>query len=540
MTSDANHDYGRTLAHHIATTLAARGVSRMFGVPGGGSSLDLIDAAAQQDIEFVLCRTETAAAIMAAVTGELTGVPGVVLTGIGPGAASVVNGIAYASLERAPVVVFTDAHEETATAPPHQIFDQPALFAPISKAQRRLTPPDGAAEFETLFDLAAAEPPGPVHIDLSAKDAGTPCPAPPVAEHAAIPAPDPEKLARAARFIADAKRPVLIVGHQCRAANRAAAANALADALAAPVLTTYKAKGVVSESGPLNVGLYTGATLDNTLLAEADLIVFCGVDPVEMIPGKWPHAAPVVVLTETAELAWPVEPESEIAGPLSGTISSLAQVASASEWTIEEIAGHKIRLRSAVSNNATDRRSPDEIVDAVAAAASEGARLAVDAGAHMFSAMSRWPAHAPHDVLKSNGLSTMGFAVPAALASWLQEPDRPTVALTGDGGMMMSLAELSTAARIGANLTVVVLNDAALSLIDIKQQRQQRPPLGVRYPKADFAAAARGMGCEAWTVGAQDPLEFALAEAFETHGPTLVDVTVDPSGYRDQLTALRG
>ena len=106
--------------------------------------------------------------------------------------------------------------------------------------------------------------------------------------------------------------------------------------------------------------------------------------------------------------------------------------------------------------------------------------------------------------------------------------------------MMMSLAELSTAARIGANLTVVVLNDAALSLIDIKQQRQQRPPLGVRYPKADFAAAARGMGCEAWTVGAQDPLEFALAEAFETLGPTLVDLAVDPSGYRDQLTALRG
>ena len=106
--------------------------------------------------------------------------------------------------------------------------------------------------------------------------------------------------------------------------------------------------------------------------------------------------------------------------------------------------------------------------------------------------------------------------------------------------MMMSLAELSTAARLGANLTVVVLNDAALSLIDIKQQLQQRPPLGVRYPRADFATAARGMGCEGWTVGGQDPLEFALAEAFEADGPALVDITVDPSGYRDQLIALRG
>ena len=112
-----------TLAENVAHTLAAHGVTRMFGVPGGGSSLDLIDAGAACGIEFVLCRTETAAAIMASVTGEITGVPGVVLTGIGPGAASVVNGVAYASLERAPLVVFTDTHEAGAVAPPHQIFD---------------------------------------------------------------------------------------------------------------------------------------------------------------------------------------------------------------------------------------------------------------------------------------------------------------------------------------------------------------------------------------------------------------------------------
>ena len=540
MAPDANPEPDRSLAQHIAVRLAARGVARMFGVPGGGSSLDLIDAAADNGIDFVLCRTETAAAIMAAVTGELTGIPGVVLTGIGPGAASVVNGITYASLERAPVILFTDAHEASATAPPHQIFDQPSLFAPISKAQQRLTPPDGVANFETLFDLAAAEPPGPVHIDLSAKDAGTVCAAPPAGQKPVIPETTPETQEHAAALIAAARRPVLIVGHQCRAPDRAAAANSLADTLAAPVLTTYKGKGIVPESETLNAGLYTGAKLDNTLLADADLIVFCGVDPVEMIPGAWPHTAPVIVLTETPGLAWPFEPTSEIAGPVADTARILAKGASASNWTGQQIAEHKTRLRESVANNATARRAPDEIVDAVAAAAPENARLAVDAGAHMFSAMTRWPANAPHDVLKSNGLSTMGYAVPAALASWLQESDRPVVALTGDGGMMMSLAELSTAARLGANLTVVVLNDAALSLIDIKQQRQQRPPLGVRYPKADFASAARGMGCDAWTVGAQDPLEFALAEAFETNGPTLVDVTVDPSGYREQLIALRG
>ena len=529
-----------TLAEAMAATLSARGVKRIFGVPGGGSSLDLIDAAAQQGIEFVLCRTETAAAIMAAVTGELTGVPGVVLTGIGPGAASVVNGIAYASLERAPIIVITDAHEETAVAPPHQIFDQRALFAPISKAQKRLTPATGAADFAELFDLAAAEPPGPVHIDLSARDAASPAEPAPAHARTDPPAPDATVLAKAVDLLQAAARPVVIVGHQCRPAQRADAANALVRALGGPAMTTYKAKGVVPEDGPHFVGLFTNAKLDHGVLAKADLIVFCGVDPVEMIPGKLPHDAPVIVLSETPGLAWPFAPDVEVAGPVALSAAYVAATPPKTGWRESEIAQFRSGIVAALANAGGGGRAPDDVIDAIAAAAPPGARLAVDAGAHMFSAMARWPAQAPHGVMKSNGLSSMGFAVPAALASWLEDPDRPAIAVTGDGGMMMCLAELSTAARLDANLTVVVLNDAALSLIDIKQQRQQRPPLGVRYPRADFATAARGMGCASWTVAALDPLEFALAEAFETDGPTLVDVSVDPSGYRDQLIALRG
>ena len=528
------------LAGAIAATLSSRGVKRIFGVPGGGSSLDLIDAAAQERIEFILCRNETAAAIMAAVTGELTGIPGIVLTGIGPGAASVVNGIAYASLERAPIIVITDAHEETAIAPPHQIFDQQALFAPISKAQRRLTPATGAADFEALFDLAAAEPPGPVHFDLSAQDAAAAA-APILAR--SPPAPhmlEEPALAKAGDLLATAKRPVLIVGHQCRTADRATAANELAHALGGPAMTTYKAKGVVSEDGPHFIGLFTNAKLDHGILAQADLIVFCGVDPVEMIPGAWPNEVPVIVLSETPGLSWPFAVDAEIAGPVAVSAARLAHIPVKPGWPENQIADFRKGIIETLANAGGDGRSPDAVIDAIAEAAPPGARLAVDAGAHMFSAMARWPARLPHDVMKSNGLSSMGFAVPAALASWLEQPDRHTIAVTGDGGMMMCLAELSTAARLGAAMTVVVLNDAALSLIDIKQQRQQRPPLGVRYPRPDFATAARGMGCASWTVAALDPLEFALAEAFETEGPTLLDVSIDPSGYREQLMALRG
>jgi acetolactate synthase-1/2/3 large subunit len=157
----------------------------------------------------------------------------------------------------------------------------------------------------------------------------------------------------------------------------------------------------------------------------------------------------------------------------------------------------------------------------------------------MFSAMAFWESRGPYDVLKSSGLSTMGYALPAAIASALHEPGRPAVAMTGDGGLMMCLAELATAVRYGLNIVVVVFNDAALSLIDIKQQRQQRQSRGVRYPAVDLAAAARGLGCRAWRVDEGAPLEPVLAEAFAGTGPAVVDVAVDPAGYGAQLAGLR-
>ena len=535
----------------------ARGVTRIFGIPGGGSSLDLIDAAGRRGIDFVLTRGETAAAIMAAVTAELTGAPGVVLTGIGPGAASVVNGIAYASLERAPVVAITDAREPDAGTAPHQVFDQQALFAPITKASRRLTPEDGAQVVEELLDRALAQPPGPVHVDLSASDAGSPVVVTAgvgVAVAVAAPAADPNpgavegEIEAARGLLSQSRRPVVVAGIEARAGGAGRALRRLVETLGCPAMTTYKAKGVIADDHPQTIGHFTGARSEAEALArtesQADLIVFVGVDPVELIAAPWFLEAPVLALSaHPAGPAFPVAPAAGLHGPLGLCVEAVAEAAVESDWTEAELGALKRRLRDRLRLDGKGHTA--ETVVAAAAALAAGlspgrARATVDAGAHMFSTMAEWRAAAPYDVLKSTGLSTMGFALPAAIAAALAEPARPVIAFTGDGGLLMCLAELSTAARLGCNLTVVVFNDAALALIDVKQQRQQRPPSGVRYPAVDFAAAARGLGCQAWKVGPDDPLEPALRAAFAHPGPALVDVTIDPSGYGAQLAALRG
>ena len=535
----------QTLAQGLAATCRARGVRRAFGVPGGASSLDVIDAFAADGIEFVLTHGETAAALMAAVTAELGGAPGVVLTGVGPGAASAVNGIAYAALERAPVLLVTDALAEPAPGHHalHQRFDQRALFAPLVKAYARPEPGDGPGTMETLLDAAAAHPPGPVQLDLTTAAATAPA-APAGQKPGTTPSGDAPfdlvTLAEARGLLAGAARPLIVAGLEARGREASEALRALAQALGCPVMTTYKAKGAIADSDPAAIGCLTGAASDARCLEKADLLIFFGLDPVELLPGPWRFEGPILALSPHDGHDYPAAPAAALPGALDRAAAALMEAASPAGWSELEIAALRSRLRASIAMTGPSGRTAEDVVTAVRRAAPAEARLTVDSGAHMFSALGLWQADAPNDVLKSNGLSTMGFALPAAIAAALEEPARPVIAMTGDGGLHMCLAELATAARLGCRIAVVVFNDARLSLIDIKQQRQQRESRGVRFAAMDHATVAHGLGCRGWQVGATDPLAPALAEAFAESGPTLIDIAVDPAAYNAQYEALRG
>ena len=535
----------QTLAQGLAAACRARGVRRAFGVPGGASSLDVIDALAAEGIDFVLTHGETAAALMAAVTAELGGAPGVVVTGVGPGAASAVNGIAYAALERAPVLLVADTLADPAEGHHalHQRFDQRALFAPLAKAYAKPAPGDGLRRIESLLDTAAAHPAGPVHLDLTTQAATAPA-APASRKAGKKPVNDAPldlvELAEARRLLAEAERPLVIAGMEARGRAASAALRLLAQTLGCPVMTTYKAKGALPDGDPLALGHFTGASADARCLDRADVLILFGLDPIELLPGRWRFDGPVVALAEHEGYDHPATPAATLVGALARSAAALIETPQTVAWSELEIAALRRRLRAGYAMTGTGGRTAEDVVTAVRHAAPRQARLTVDSGAHMFSALGLWQADAPNDVLKSNGLSTMGFALPAAIAAALEQPARPVIAMTGDGGLHMCLAELATAARLGCRIAVVVFNDSALSLIDIKQQRQQRESRGVRFADMDHAAVAEGLGCRGWRVGATDPLAPALAEAFAHDGPALVDVTVDPDAYNAQYEALRG
>lgn len=536
----------KPLAEMVVERLRAHGVSRIFGVPGGGSSLQIIDAAARNDIPFTLTRNEASAIIMAAVTGELSGSPGAALTTKGPGIANGANGLAYAMLDRAPAIILADGFDAPGLAyQSHQVFDQTALVAPVTKARSRLESDDPSGELGDLLACAMAHPRGPVYCEFTAARGRKPVTAPPPGNGAPVtePEPDPSRIRAARDLLAGKARPVIVAGLQTvRDPRYGAALRRLVDQLQCPVLPTYKAKGVIPDNHPGVVGLYVGGAGEQPVIADGDLVIMIGADPVEFALQPWRYPDhPVIELTLHPFDRNYFEPQVSIVGALNLAMDALvAPTASAGGWSAREIEAHRLALRECLRADGAGEITPQHVIDAVCANAPDHARISVDAGAHMLGVMAYWEADQANDVLISNGLATMAFALPAAIAAALHEPDRPVIAFTGDGGLAMCLGELATAAQERCNLTVVVFNDSALSMIGVKQASSGYEALGVDFSESDFAAVATGLGLKGVSCRRRDALETTLREAFAHPGPSLVDIRVDPAGYRDQVKRLRG
>ncbi len=534
----------------IVTALARAGTRVIFGIPGGGPNLDVAGAGAAAGLRFVLTHTETAAAIMAATYADLTDGPGAVLVTRGPGLASAVNGIAHAALDRLAVIVIADTvRSAEADRISHQRLDQAALGRAVAKAVVAVggsRAGDAAAE---AVRLALARPAGPVIAlmdDSSAGPAtGTAGPDSSAGQQAGTAAERGDDLAVLARALRSARRPVVLLGHEAIA--HTAAIRAALRGSGIPVLHSYRARGIMPDSEPEAAGLVTGGTMEWPLLAAADLILGLGVDEAEMIPAPWDYQGLTVLVTGNPGRSGPATyftGASELTGALPAAIDMLAAAGRRHDWppAIGRAARAVTKRRLAdAADAAPGLLAPQQVAGCVRAHTPDDGVATVDAGAHMLAVMPLWEVTQPRRLLISSGLATMGFALPAAVAAALCHPEQPVVAFTGDGGLAMALAEIETAVRLGLRIVVVVFNDAALSLIKIKQQPAgQGGGEAVRYGPVSYARAAEAMGAAAVVVRAEAELAQALTAALRRDGPTVIDALVDPAGYSVIMELSRG
>ena len=283
------------VAHEIAAALKSNGVPYIFGIPGGGSSIDLIEACHGEEIPFVLTQHETTAAMMAMVCGELTGTCGVCVSIMGPGATNVASGAVYAYLERHPLLCVTERYSP-AQAPmtSMQKIDQPQFFESICKASVTLDANDPGRQIADAIRIAEAERPGPVHVDFPQDlDSTTPGASPggrPVEPGA--PSRIEGDLEAIASAIDDAERPILVAGPVVLRSGAAGNLRSLAEKLQAAVMVTSKARGVIPEDHPLYAGVISGVyapnSLETRLIDKSDLVVAVGLDRVELL-SPWKH-----------------------------------------------------------------------------------------------------------------------------------------------------------------------------------------------------------------------------------------------------------
>jgi acetolactate synthase-1/2/3 large subunit len=299
------------------------------------------------------------------------------------------------------------------------------------------------------------------------------------------------------------------------------------------------AKGHVPEQGGTFVGVVGRAR--RQVVADycrpADLVVGVGYDPVEFNYEDWvPKGVPVVHIdTVPCDLAATHTLAADVVGDIGASLAHLAGLEPSNHsWDLAALAGHRRNLAAALTPPVS-AFSPHHVVVAMRELLVSDGILAVDVGAHTHLVGQLWDTRGPGNLLVSNGWSSMGFCIPAAIAAKLVRPDRQVAACTGDGGYLMMVGEINTAVRLRLPVVFVVLRDRYLSLIRVKQTRRQFAWSGVQLYGDNYAPSDTLFGAPVVVAESEEAFRAAFASALTSAGPVVIEAVVDPSEYDDVL-----
>jgi acetolactate synthase-1/2/3 large subunit len=525
----------------IVATLKAAGIARGFGIPSG-NVLPLMEAMRKGGIDFVLTAHEGSAGFAADVTGRLTGAPGLCVATLGPGATNLATGIGNAWLDRSALIAITcNLNTDQIGRRMQMWIDHHALFKPITKATLPLRKGEIGATLIEAIRLARSEPQGPVHLDLpeDVALAATNEPTPTLAAPAMLAPAAEVAIDRAAELIAAARRPIAVIGASAMRLRDPSLVRRFVEHFSLPFATTTMAKGLIDEEHPLSLGCIERACrqVQRRLLRSADLIVGLGYDTIEVEYEAWIGEVPLLHIDiEPVDIAPSVRLACQVIGDLDSSFRRLARrPPTRVSWSEDGVEAHRRSFQKTLRPD-DGAFTAHAAIDAVRRALPREGVLAFDVGAHTHQIASQWSAHAPKTFLITNGWSSMGFGLPAAIAAKLARPDLPVVCLIGDGCFQMTCGEVATAKRLGLTLPIVVLDDKWLALIKVKQIRRQLPVYGTALQDEDYRdPPAHYFGVPAHGVRGAKALEDAVSVALAASGPTVIEAIVNSQHYVDTV-----
>lgn len=507
----------RTVGAALVGLLAAHGVEQTFGIPGV-HTLELFRGLREHGVRHLLNRHEQGAVFAADGYARVTGRPGVALLISGPGLTNAATPIAQAHHDSIPLLVVAAVargRDERAGARLHDLPDQLALARSLFGFAEHVADAEALPEALARAFASFAGRPRPAYLELPLALLRAPAPALTAAPVATTPlAPDPCAVVDAARVLGEAQRPLVLAGGGARDAGEPL--RRLAERLDAPVVTTLNGKGALSDRHPLALGtsLTTQAVLDELSGADAVLAVgteFCATDYYYLGPPEI-RGAVVRVDVDADELGHFVAPTVGIQGDAGTTLCALADTLPARDPGAGAGRADWIRRQRRWWSQA-EALAP--VLEAVAGALPEDAIVTVDSCQLGYAGQSIWPAHRPRSWLVPHGYGTLGPSLPMAVGAAVAAPDRPVVAVIGDGGLQYTMEELATIAAAGLRVTVLLWDNDGYGEMRDAMAEVGMAPVATDAVVPAWGAVARGLGC--------DVLEpTTLAEIAVPDGPTVV------------------
>ena len=529
-------------AEIVVDALERTGVRYLFGYPGGQNAR-FIEALRGSRIEFVLVTHEASAGFMADVCARLTGTVGTCLSTLGPGATNMTTGVGNAFLDRVPLLAFTARMGKPWQGRTVQMqIDHRKLYAPITKWSAALETGRIYSTLRKAVEVATAEQPGPVHLDFpedvaDASSGENPArfhPTPP-----SLPPFDQKALKRAIRLIQKSKRPLVAVGLTVNRAGATRELRAFIHKHRLPVVCTLMAKGQVAEEGASFVGVVGRAKWERVAESckPADLVIAIGYDPIEFNYEEWvPKDIPIIHIdTVGADRDRGHAVPCNVVGNIRDILRALSSVPTLRHcWDAQALREHRRKLRQALTP-ARERFSPHHAIVAMRELFPKDGILTADVGAHTHLIGQLWETHRRGKLLVSNGWSSMGFGIPAAISAKLVQPGRPVLACVGDGGFLMMVGEINTAVRLRLPVVFVLLRDNYLSLIKVKQSRKGFQPHGVEIFGSDYRPSDNFFGASVVPVDTEESFREALKQALQGTEPVIIDALVDPTEYEAMI-----
>jgi thiamine pyrophosphate-dependent acetolactate synthase large subunit-like protein/nitrite reductase/ring-hydroxylating ferredoxin subunit len=535
----ARSDAARTVGDVVVETLVAHGVDTVFGMVGH-SNLGLAEAMRKAEergeLRYVGIRHEGAAAFAASAYGKLTGRPAACFAIAGPGSTNLLTGLYDAKLDGSPVIALSGQVPSSVVGRgAFQDVDLQAVFRDVSVWNATVAAGSDHGELAALAVKHAVDARGVAHLVFPDEVQVLPsamAPAQPTGRSTnRMVRPDEEVLASAVRAIRSARRPVVVAGAGARDARRELLV--FAESLNAPVLTTFRAKGLAPDTHPLGAGVLgrSGTPVASWLMNESDLLVVVGAS-FSNHTGIAPYKEIVQIDDEPGAIgrfhavAHPVLADTAL-----GLAALSAAVAGASPVDQRpDVAARWALWRAEKRRRAADDRgrgvSAAAVFEALSDALPEDAVVAVDVGNHAYS-LGRYLESKGQPVLMSGYLGSIGFGYPAALGAWAADPTRPVVAVTGDGGFGQYAMELTTAVKHGIPVKHVLLDNHGLGKIAKEQVAGDFPVWHTSLHNPDWAAYAELCGATGIKVTARDQLADAMARLFAAEGPALLHVEQD-------------